>query len=212
MQNALIKREQVHWIDGEPFFTSETLGDMLGYKNPRRSINYLYNQNRDEFEGLIGVIDLMTPGGIQKTVAFNEEGAYLVTMLAKTDKAKAARRSIALLLREIRRKQFVSREEYQRVLTQLGYREIKEYLRTASINRDEFDDIVGYFYSHNLSYSEISRIMGIGKMVIGRALKMYRKIVSEEQLPDRIKRTNRPIGVCRGTSNYKQLLLPGIGL
>lgn len=83
--------------------TSEQLGACLGYAEPRKSISNLVNRFKylkdSEFSG---VIKLVTPGGIQETRMFTEDGIYEITMLAKTEKSKTFRAWIRKVLKSIR--------------------------------------------------------------------------------------------------------------
>lgn len=68
------------------------IGSALGFKNPSADIAKLYDRNADEFtEHMTQVIDLPTPGGIQKVRIFSLRGSQMLGMLAKTEPAKAFR-------------------------------------------------------------------------------------------------------------------------
>lgn len=92
-----IEKEKDIWV------TAEALGIGLEYKNPRISIMNLYSSHEDEIEEYKGVIELVTPGGNQKTTVFNEMGAYLLIMFSNQPKAKEFRKWIASVIKEIRK-------------------------------------------------------------------------------------------------------------
>ncbi len=93
-----IEREEDIWI------TAEALGIGLKYKNPRISIMKLYSSHRDEIEEYKGVIEMVTPGGKQKTTVFREMGAYLLIMFSNQPKAKDFRKWVVRVVKEIRKK------------------------------------------------------------------------------------------------------------
>ncbi len=85
---------------GEEWFSAEDIGKALGMEDPRKSINKLFNRNRDEFEGLYRVVNLTTwlKSGAKlpyRFTTFNPQGAYLLAILARTPKSKALRRWLA---------------------------------------------------------------------------------------------------------------------
>ncbi|WP_187296215.1 ORF6C domain-containing protein [Tepidibacter mesophilus] len=90
--------------NGDILMTSEQLGRALGYLQPRKSINNIVLRNeylkKEEFSG---VINLMSPGGIQETRVFTEDGIYEITFLAKTDKAMAFRTWVRNILKSLRK-------------------------------------------------------------------------------------------------------------
>lgn len=83
-----------------PCMTSEQLGSALGYADPKKAISNLVNRNEylsnNEFSG---TLNMRTPGGLQETRVFTEDGIYEVTMLAKTEKAKSFRSWVRKILK-----------------------------------------------------------------------------------------------------------------
>jgi prophage antirepressor-like protein len=90
-------------IEGEILFSSEEVGIQLGYKQPAKSINILFNRNQRELQGYARHINLMSRDGQSRDVRhFTEEGVYILSMLANTPHARDFRARVALLLRRIR--------------------------------------------------------------------------------------------------------------
>jgi prophage antirepressor-like protein len=90
----VIDRHNERWL------TASELAKAIGYAN-RRAVVRLYNRNKDEFTAsMVGVVNLTPPsgGGIQQTTIFSLRGAHLITIFARTDKAKAFRQFILDLL------------------------------------------------------------------------------------------------------------------
>lgn len=85
--------------DGEAWLRSPQIGGALGYAMGADSIDKLYKRNADEFtEHMTQVLDLPTAGGTQKVRIFSLRGAYLLGMLANTERAKAFRRWVLDIL------------------------------------------------------------------------------------------------------------------
>lgn len=93
----LIKNQEEFW------FTADTLGSGLEYKNPRISIMNLYSSRKDELEEYSSVIEIVTEAGMRKTTVFNEMGAYLLIMFSNQPRAKEFRKWIASVIKKIRK-------------------------------------------------------------------------------------------------------------
>lgn len=102
--------------DGELWLTAEQVGKALGYKDPQKRISEVINRNRDEFEGLIGIRKMRTPGGMQDTTILSRDAINLVCMLSKAPKAKEFRKWVLKILKEIQTKGFYSDKPIPRPL------------------------------------------------------------------------------------------------
>lgn len=99
------KGEQLHFIEegGNILFTAEEVGRHLGYGDPAHAIHKLYRSNQNELKlYTVETKTVSTDGKSYATRAFTEEGVYILSMLARTNKAKHFRAKVALLLRRIR--------------------------------------------------------------------------------------------------------------
>lgn len=88
----------------EILMTSEQLGSVLGYSNPRKSINTIVTRNaylrNIEFSSGITV---MSEAGNRETRFFTEDGIYEVAFLAETIKAKEFRFWVRQILKGLRK-------------------------------------------------------------------------------------------------------------
>jgi len=91
------------------WFNKEQIGEALGYADPRKSINKIYQRNKDELDEYSaevkqssGGVKLSPPGGEQTTRIFNEEGVMLLTMLSRQPKAAEFRRWAVKVLKAYR--------------------------------------------------------------------------------------------------------------
>jgi len=91
--------------NGEILFTAKEIGKHLGYADPRKAIHKIFDRNRKELEPYLGVVNLGTPQGNQDTTVCSEEGVYIITMLARTEKAREFRAKVAKLLKRFRQHQ-----------------------------------------------------------------------------------------------------------
>jgi len=86
------------------FMTSEQLGMVLGYSNPRKGINTLVTRNpylrKIEFSS---GITMKSEAGDRETRVFNEDGIYEVALLAGTEKAKEFRSWVRRILKGLRK-------------------------------------------------------------------------------------------------------------
>ena len=93
------------WSNGnnEVFMTSEQLGMVLGYVNPKKGISNLVGRNEYlkeiEFSSFLAV---RTEAGDRETRVFTEDGIYEVALLAGTEKAKEFRSWVRRILKGLR--------------------------------------------------------------------------------------------------------------
>ena len=101
----IINADDLKYVEheGRIFFSSEEIGRQLGYRQPLKSINVLWNRNQKELKGYATGIKLMSVDGcLRETRCFTEEGVYIISMLANTPRAAEFRARLAALLREVR--------------------------------------------------------------------------------------------------------------
>ena len=86
------------------FMTSEQLGMVLGYSNPRKGINTLVTRNpylrKIDFSS---GVTMKSEAGDRETRVFNEDGIYEVALLAGTEKAKEFRSWVRRILKGLRK-------------------------------------------------------------------------------------------------------------
>lgn len=150
---------------GEVYFTAEEVGKQLGYADPRTSINTLYQRNILELQDYASDIKLMSEAGERSVRVFTEEGVYLLSFLAQTDKAAEFRRRVASLLKWVRQtKMQQARAEGARIAMALSApRAVK--IRTAVRYR-----------GMGLDGTEIAKLMGLGQAAVGGLLADARRI------------------------------------
>ncbi len=89
--------------DDELWLTGEQIGMALEYEEPRKSINNIYDRNKDELDEYSVDTNLMsTDGKNYMTRIYNEKGVMLITMLSKQPKAKGFRRWAVQVLEAFR--------------------------------------------------------------------------------------------------------------
>jgi prophage antirepressor-like protein len=179
--------------EGQILFSSEEIGRQLGYKNPAKSINVLFNRNQKELISYERHIKLMCRDGQSREARyFTEEGVYILSMLANTPPARDFRDKLARLLREIReRRAELAREAgYQQgrdealglpavqAQRQEGYlaglQEGRKYRRKhdglALLTR-----ALGY-RQKGLNQNEIARLLGVRQQLVSDLLARAKKL------------------------------------
>lgn len=107
--NGIMSANPISFIEknGEILFTSEEIGRQLGFAQPRKSINVIYNRNQKELNGYMRGIKMMSRDGqYREARCFTEEGVYILSMLAQTPNAREFRSRVAAMLRELRSSRF----------------------------------------------------------------------------------------------------------
>lgn len=89
--------------DGQFLFSCLEIGKQLGYSNPYKAVNNLFNRNSLELLNYSTILKLRTVDGKEREVRhFTEEGVYILSMLANTEQARDFRRRVAELLKTLR--------------------------------------------------------------------------------------------------------------
>lgn len=73
-------------INGEPWFVGKDVAERLGYTDTAQAVRK-HIDDEDK-----GVVDLTTPGGIQRATIINESGLYSQVLSSKLPRAKAFKR------------------------------------------------------------------------------------------------------------------------
>jgi prophage antirepressor-like protein len=92
-------------IEGKDYLTGEDIGICLGMGDPRKAINNIYHRNREELEPHTCVLNLRAQGQNRATRLFDETGCNLITIFARTPKARAFRLWLAKLPKKVRQAQ-----------------------------------------------------------------------------------------------------------
>lgn len=105
---SINKQNSINFLEknGQILFTAEEIGKQLGYQNPTKSINNLFQRNSFELLNYsVGIKLMSTDGKAYSRRAFTEEGVYILSMLANTEQARDFRRRVAELLKNLRQKE-----------------------------------------------------------------------------------------------------------
>lgn len=85
--------------NNQPWLRSPQIGDALGYKKGRVSIDKIYKANADEFtDSMTTLVELETAGGKQQVRIFSLRGCHLLAMFARTAVAKEFRKWVLDIL------------------------------------------------------------------------------------------------------------------
>lgn len=179
--------------EGQILFSSEEIGRQLGYKNPSKSINILFNRNQKELKGYaVGIKVMSTDGKYYEARHFTEEGVYILSMLADTPLAREFRAKLARLLREIRERRVALARE-------AGYLQGKdealslpvvqaerktgylEGLREGQRYRRKHDGLALLtraleYRAKGLNQNEVARLLGIRKQRVSDLMARARKL------------------------------------
>lgn len=160
-------------VNGEFCLTAEEIGRGLGYQNPRESIIHIYNRFRDELEPYTGVTKLITPGGIQEVRVFTEEGIYIISMLARTARAREFRRRVAGLLKELRQR----RLQEARLQGARAVYALEETLKRSPYDRGFLRAMVRY-RRMGLTQRETAKLLDCSRETVQR----YEKLLKQSGL------------------------------
>uniref|UniRef100_UPI0026064511 BRO family protein n=1 Tax=uncultured Desulfovibrio sp. TaxID=167968 RepID=UPI0026064511 len=174
-QSAPIVNENgLHYVEfeGQIYFSSEEIGRQLGYRQPLKSINVLWNRNQRELKGYATGIKLMSVDGcLRETRCFTEEGVYILSMLAQTPQAREFRAKLARLLREIRERRMTLARE-------AGYRQGREEGQMARQEAARLVWQLGPAQKRRLRAAVRYRGLGLGREALARLLRCHSREVS----------------------------------
>lgn len=156
--------------DGEILFTAGEIGKHLGYSDPVRAVSKLYSRNKNELK-LYTTVAKLTTGEQNQSVnyrLFTEEGAYILSMLARTNQAKKFRARVALLLRRVRQ------ETMQRQIELARTQALKEGMalsRRLTAERKTAIRRALAYRNKGLTCREIGKLMDCRHQTVSRLLR-----------------------------------------
>lgn len=85
-ENEQFGQIRVELINNEPWFVGKDVADALGYSDTAQAVR---DHVEDEDKG---VVEMTTPGGVQKMVSINESGFYSLVLSSRISTAKMLKR------------------------------------------------------------------------------------------------------------------------
>ena len=121
-------------VNGVAYIPGEDIGKMLGYEDASGAVRKIFMRHRDELELHSRAFQIGTPSGKQEVRCYNRTGAYLISMFARTPKAREMRRWLATLPEKIQEFRTLTEQEMKRIAEEAykkghedGYRYAIEY-------------------------------------------------------------------------------------
>lgn len=169
---------QFHELGGEYCLTTEQIAKGLGYSNPDH-VNTLIQRNIDDIEPY-RFSDTVSenPKGGRPGYLYTEEGVYIISMFAQTQKAKEFRKKIAKILKMLRQRkmdnlkvEFVEVQGKYIALLESNVALLEQLRRkpTRKITEDERKRI-WELHQQGVGVNEIARILGRSKASVSNVL------------------------------------------
>lgn len=111
---------------GEVWFSADTIGRALEYKNPAHGINEIYRKHRrilDPYSRLIPISHITTTTTVTHSRHFSEEGVYIICMKSTMPRAVSFQIKVAKLIKDIRKQEKIVISKDQLELFRLKVRE-----------------------------------------------------------------------------------------
>lgn len=194
--------------DGQFLFSAEEIGKHLGYSEPSKSVNKLFQRNSFELLGYSRDVKLTSRDGKPRhTRHFTEEGVYILSMLANTEQARDFRRRVADLLKTLRLKQLdefrakIRVEERDYYLVCLAREKSKSFENGIAIQRRrdnwrKMEKAVKLLHK-GLSLADAAKIIGCRPDTIRERLQrlgVWEKVRNDMQFSK-----NNPVKDCRAS-------------
>ncbi|RPH99068.1 MAG: hypothetical protein EHM72_12200 [Calditrichaeota bacterium] len=177
--------------DGRLWMTAETLSKLIGYSDSS-SIRKILNRNKEELEPFKGYPKVTHPqGGEQSSLAFDEQGCYIVAMLARTDQAREFRRALARFLAEMREKHETVAEQYLRMSVKLEKAGLAKMLANHNLRMRDAERIRSL--RPHLSVVELAKIYNLSVSVMEKLLMRIRRADGDfaDHRPEHLKKLSR---------------------
>jgi len=162
--------------NGHYWMTAESLGDKLGFVNQRKSVLELFRNHKDEIEPFSTVLKTRAVDKKNREIrVFDEQGCYIIAMLAKTEQAKLFRRALAQFLKSVREQQlsfFEMQDEYDELRSKLAAAHLQERLNKLGISAGQFRRMVEL--KPVLSIKELTKLFDVGQKSLWQLFKLYR--------------------------------------
>lgn len=144
--------------NGQLWLDARTIGEALGYED-NAAIFKLYERNQDELEDYTTTVSLTAVDGKEREQRiFNEEGIYIISMLARTDRAKLFRRAVAKLLKKRRAEMIAHAHEKGMADGVNRVRILETRLKKSRKDMGWLNQMVKY-HRMGLNQKEIARLM-----------------------------------------------------
>ncbi len=170
-----LKSDEFIQENGHFWMTAESLGFKLGFSEPRKAVLKIYERNTDELEPFKTVVNLTTVKGQRDTTAFDEQGCYIIAMLAKTEQAKEFRRALALFLKTMRQQQlsfFDMQDEYDALRQKLAKTKLEEWKTRRGLSNSQFKRLIEL--KDALTIPELAKLFDIGTNALYTVYKLHR--------------------------------------
>lgn len=150
-------------VNGRPALTAEAVGTALGYADPRKAINNLFNAHRDEFKDGIhhSVLETRTEAGTRQAIGFFSQGVILLCFFSNQPLAADFRQWAAEVLSAELTGESAQKEiaELERQLAALKYENY--FLAEHGAKLRKMTRAMQLYEMHLLSNEEISRAVPI---------------------------------------------------
>lgn len=158
---------------GEIWLTSGEIARKLGYAT-HREVNHLFRRNKSELQPHSTVVGMTTCNGNRREArVFNEEGVYLITMLARTPKAREFRAQVARLVKDIRQQHIDAARSKAALEARISM--ANDLLSVAPARLKLIQKAVAY-RRKGLLYREVGKLLDVGKDTARQAVNQGRAL------------------------------------
>jgi|GEM_PF-7076174 len=169
---------QSHFIQsgGHYWMRGHNLGNQLGFSRAADGINLIYNRNKEELAPF--TIKMMVEGETSPARYYDEQGCYIIAMLAKTPQAKIFRKNLAQFLSVLRQEAVnlaTMQAEYDDLRLKVAQERWKRYLQCSEFSNSKAERLVALKSSGLLSMLELSKVFGLSVSQIYKVMNMYRQ-------------------------------------
>ena len=146
----------------EFWFCGVEIGRLLGYSDPQKQINRLYQRHVQYLQDHSSIVNMTIEVGSRDVRVFDEEGTYYLCMKAETPQASEISLQFAAALKELRRKKQQEQERRIKALETEKQQALEAAINLPQSVRDRLPGLVRY-RRMGLTNAEAARLLRISE-------------------------------------------------
>ena len=155
--------------DGEYWVPGPEIGRLLGYGEPQKQINKLFQRHVQSLQEHTTIVNMGMEVGARNIRVFDEIGTYYLCMKAETSKANEVSLQFARALKELRRQKLMDAQSELALQKTRRVEAVKTAITLPAGVRDSITDVVRYRLV-GLETWEIGKIMDMGAHAVRRVV------------------------------------------
>lgn len=143
---------------GEFWFSGVEIGRLLGYSDPQKQVNRLYQRHVQYLQRHTSIVNMTVEVGTRDVRVFDEEGTYYLCMKAETPQANEVSLQFASALKALRKQKVAELERRNAALEGEKQQALEDMLALPPAMRERLPQVVRYLRM-GLNSAEVRKLM-----------------------------------------------------